>query len=125
MTGAVAKTRDFSRLDRVGATVRKVLAEPVNELARTRGAGLASITDVELSPDLRRGTVHLSVYGGTEAQEAFVRLLNERAPALQGELARALRTRRVPVLTFRLDDSIARSDRIQRLLGPGGDDGGR
>ena len=53
--------RDFSRTDRAVSTVRKALAEPVNALARNHGVALATITEVEVSKDLRYGTVHLSV----------------------------------------------------------------
>ena len=107
-------TREFSRLDRVASTIKKSLAEPINELARARAIGLATITEVAIAPDLRRGIVHLSVYG--EQRDEFLRYVNGRAAALQAVLARSLRTRRVPVLSFRADDSIARGDRITQML---------
>ena len=106
--------REFSRLDRVASTVKKSLAEPINELARAQSAGLATITEVVVAPDLCRGTVYLSVYGDRGAE--FLRFVNEQAAALQAVLAQSLRTRRVPVLTFRPDDSIARGDRISQFL---------
>ena len=107
-------TREFSRLDRLSSTIRKCLAEPISALARTRDAGLVSITAVELSPDLRHGTIYLSVYGADALD--FVRHLGERAPMLQAVLAQALRTKRVPVLHFRLDDTLERAERINSLL---------
>jgi hypothetical protein len=55
--------REFSRTDRAVSTVRKALAEPINALARNHGVALVTITEVEVSKDLRYGTVHLSVYG--------------------------------------------------------------
>lgn len=106
--------REFSRLDRVASTVKKALAEPINALARAQGTPLATVTEVDLAPDLRRGTVYLSVYG--DAPDAFLRYVNERAVSLQGVLAHALRTRHVPVLSFRADHSIERGDRIARML---------
>ena len=107
-------TREFKRLDRVASTVKKALAEPINELARAQAVGLATITEVEVASDLRYGTVHLSIYGERGAE--FLRYVNDRAPALQAVLARSLRTRHVPVLTFVADDSIARGDRIAQML---------
>ena len=109
--------REFSRLERVASTVQKILAAPISELARTRAVGLATITSVDLSPDLRQGVVYLSIYGEDTDQAEFLSLLSATAHELQTTLARSLRTKRTPVLTFRIDDAIERSDRINRLLG--------
>ena len=108
--------REFSRLDRVASTVQRILAAPVGELARNHGVGLATITGVELSPDLRRGTVYLSVYADQSAQEDFLKYLAQRSSKLQTQLARSLTTKRTPVLSFRSDEGAERSDRINRLL---------
>jgi ribosome-binding factor A len=109
-------TRDFSRTDRAISTVRKALAEPINALARARGVALATVTEVEVSSDLRYGTVHLSVYGDDAQQAAFLTAVRGQAAALQAVLGQTLRTRNVPVLSFTLDDSIARGDRISQML---------
>lgn len=115
----MARRPGFNRLDRVAASVKKALAAPLNDLVRAQSGALASITEVELTSDLRRGTVHLSLYGEALDKTACMRAINARAAELQGELATALRTKRTPVLLFRLDDAIERGDRIARLLQPG------
>ncbi len=109
-------TRDFSRTDRAVSTVRKALAEPISALARARGVALVTITEVEVSSDLRYGTVHLSVYGDDAQQAEFLAAVRGQAAALQAVLGQTLRTRNVPVLSFTLDDSIARGDRINQML---------
>jgi ribosome-binding factor A len=108
--------REFSRIDRVASTVKRILAAPINELARSYGVGLATITDVELSPDLRRGVVYLSVYGEPSASADFLRFIGERSRELQAQLARSLTTKRTPVLSFRSDQGLERSARINQLL---------
>jgi ribosome-binding factor A len=108
--------RDFSRLDRVRSTIRRVLAAPVAEYARGRGVPLVTITEVDVSPDLRHARVNLSVFGDGVERDAFVRDLAAHAAQFQHTLARSLRTRRTPVLAFRLDDALERGDRIRRLL---------
>lgn len=110
------KDREFSRTDRVGATIRRVLAQPLNELARSSGAGLVTITAVDVAPDMRRATVRLSIYGGETEQRGQLDHIIAAAAELQAVLGRELRTRRTPVLSFRLDDGIARGDRISQLL---------
>ncbi|MEQ8660433.1 MAG: 30S ribosome-binding factor RbfA [Gammaproteobacteria bacterium] len=115
----MAKTRDFNRLDRVAATIKRALATPVADLARARRVGLVSITAVDVSPDLRRAEVRLSVFGGDgDADSAGVlKVLRDHAHELQSVLGSELRTRHTPVLAFVLDETLAQADRIDRLLG--------
>lgn len=108
--------RDFKRQDRVVATMRKALAEPIAALGRARGLPLVSVTEVEVSKDLRYGTVHLSVYGDPDRQQEFLAAVRGQAAALQAVLGHTLRTRNVPVLSFALDDSLERGDRINQML---------
>ena len=110
------KAREFSRLDRVAATIQRVLAGPLGEIARMRGAGLVTITHVDVSADMRRAAVFLSVYADDSDKRVFIREMATHASELQAVLARELRTRRTPVLAFRLDEGIERGDRINRLL---------
>jgi len=108
--------RGFGRVARVAATVQKALAGPVDALVQSEMGTLATVTAVEVSPDLRHGVVHLSIYGPPDAARACVRILNDRTAELQEVVARSLRTKRTPVLRFRLDEGVARADRIARLL---------
>ncbi|MCB1747962.1 MAG: 30S ribosome-binding factor RbfA [Gammaproteobacteria bacterium] len=110
------RERDFNRIDRVASTVKRALAQPLGELARSAGAGLVTITGVDVSPDLRHARVALSVFDGGGEGDDFVAGLAAHAAALQAVLGRELRTRRTPVLSFERDEAIARADRIQRLL---------
>lgn len=108
--------QDFNRVERVASAVRRILATPINELARAHPVELATITSVELSPDLKKGTVYLSVYGEDADKGNFLKLVDDASHDLQMVVARALRTKRTPVISFRVDDALERSDRINRLL---------
>lgn len=108
--------RGFGRVARVAATVRKALAGPVDALVQSEMGTLATVTAVDVSPDLRHGLVHLSIYGSPDQALACVRALNDRAAELQQVVAGALRSKRTPVLRFKLDEGVARADRITRLL---------
>ena len=110
------KDPEFSRLDRVASTVMRVLGEPVNELARAQNIGLATITHVDISPDMKHAGIYLSVYTDSDVQKAFLRSMNADAFKFQKTLATQLRTRRTPRLTFHLDNGLERDDRISRLL---------
>ena len=68
--------------------------------------------------------MYLSVYGDDTDKGEFLGLLRATAHELQATLAQSLRTKRTPVLSFRIDDAIERSERINHLLGPTDGDAG-
>ncbi len=97
-----------------------LIAEELSDLIRTRmkdpRIGFASITDVELSADLRHAKVFVSVLGSPEEQRATLRGLEHAAGFLRHELAQRLNIRYTPEILFRLDQSIERGTRILQLL---------
>ena len=100
---------------RVNESVRQVLAEAVPELKDPR-IGLVTVTGVDTSPDLRYATVYVSVLGSARRQEATMRGLDAAHGVLQGWLARELRLKRTPQLTFEYDQSVERGVRMSKLI---------
>ena len=98
----------------------EVIAEELSDLIRTRmkdpRIGFASITDVELSGDLRHAKVFVSVLGSPEEQRATLQGLEHAAGFLRHELAQRLTIRHTPEVLFRLDESIERGTRILQLI---------
>ena len=116
------------RMRRVNESVRQVLADALPELKDPR-IGLVTITGVDTAPDLRHATVYVSVLGSTRRRRASLSGLQAAHGPLQARLARELRMKRTPQLTFEYDPSVERGVRMTRLideLAPdthGGDDG--
>ena len=100
---------------RVNESVRQVLAEALPELKDPR-IGLVTVTGVVTSPDLRYATVYVSVLGSARRQEASMRGLDAAHGVLQGWLARELRLKRTPQLTFEYDQSVERGVRMSKLI---------
>jgi len=74
-----------------------------------------TVTEVQLSPDLRNATAFVMPLGGANAAEIMAGLQRSE-PFLKGRIARAVRLRRVPSLTFALDSAFDSADRIAALL---------
>jgi ribosome-binding factor A len=109
---------------RVNESVRQVLAEALPELKDPR-IGLVTITGVVTSPDLRIATVYVSVLGNARRRRSTLAGLEAAHGLLQGQLARQLRMKRTPQLTFEYDLSVERGVRMTQLideLAPGPDD---
>ncbi|HEU5438906.1 MAG TPA: 30S ribosome-binding factor RbfA [Ktedonobacterales bacterium] len=104
------------RQDQLG----EVIAHELSDLIRTRlkdpRVGFASITDVEVSNDIRHAKVFVSVMGEQEEQRATLAALEHATGFLRHELAQRLTVRHTPELLFRLDTSIERGTRVLDLI---------
>jgi ribosome-binding factor A len=78
--------------------------------------GFASITDVEVSADLRHAKVFVSVMGNPEEQHETMKGLEHATGFLRHELAQRLTVRHVPEIVFKLDTSIARGVHVLELI---------
>jgi ribosome-binding factor A len=103
------------RMRRVNESVRQVLAEALPELKDPR-IGLVTVTGVETSPDLRTATVYVSVLGSEKKRTNTLRGLDAAHGVLQSRLARQLRMKRTPTLTFEYDQSVERGVRMSQLI---------
>ena len=77
------KTQEFSRLERVAASIKRALGQPLNNVARELNIGLLTLTAVEVAPDLRRATAFVSPLADDVDEAALLEGLNERAGELQ------------------------------------------
>jgi ribosome-binding factor A len=80
--------------------------------------GFVTVTSVETSPDLRSARVHVSVLGDEAEREATLAGLRSSHGVLQARIARQMRIKRTPTLTFHYDDTPERGVRLSRMLDP-------
>ena len=81
---------------------------------RVRGV---TVTRVEMAPDMRNATVHVSVMGTPAQQQLALRGLANSAGFLQAQIADKIETRYTPRLRFELDGGVKHSLEIARVLG--------
>ena len=100
---------------RVNESVRQVLAESVPDLKDPR-IGLVTVTGVDTSADLRQATVYVSVLGSGRKRRATLAGLGAAHGLLQSRLARELRMKRTPQLTFEYDPTVEHGVRMSQLI---------
>jgi ribosome-binding factor A len=103
------------RMRRVNEAVREVISEGVGDLKDPR-VGFVTITGVETSADLRHATVFVSVLGTQRKREKTLAGLAAAHGVLQARLARELRLKRTPQLTFEYDPTVERGVRMTQLI---------
>ncbi|MDR4503888.1 MAG: 30S ribosome-binding factor RbfA [Candidatus Scalindua sp.] len=77
---------------------------------------LVTVTKVSVSPDLRNAKVYVAVHGDEEAQNRTLQVLYHAKGHIQSEMATHLKMRNTPSLSFFLDDSEKRSNKILSLI---------
>jgi ribosome-binding factor A len=78
--------------------------------------GLLSITEVEVTPDLKHATVFVSVLGDDHVREDEMKALRGATHVLRGELKRRRAFINVPELSFKYDDAMQRGSHIFEVL---------
>lgn len=103
------------RSERIREDFKREISDILRKMKDPR-IGFVSVTDVELSRDLRHAKVFVSIFGDAAEKENTLAALLHAQGFIRSELGRRIRLRHTPEIAFRLDDSIERGDRINRLL---------
>lgn len=103
---------------RVGQEVRKVIAAAI-EQGNVRSPEIANtfitITQVIMSPDLKYATVYLMTLNGKNLGVVIEQLTAEKW-LFKKLVADKLKLRYTPEITFRVDDTFAEAEKINRLM---------
>ncbi|HEV8582014.1 MAG TPA: 30S ribosome-binding factor RbfA [Thermoanaerobaculia bacterium] len=104
------------RTDRVADLLRAELSSLLLREVHDPRVKLASVTEVDVSPDLRRAVVKISVLGDDQQRLETIEGLRHARGFLRTELAHRLRLRATPELVFELDRGAEHSQQISDLL---------
>ena len=105
------------RAEKVGSVIKRVLVNPITDLASEYSAGLVTVTSVRMSPDLSIAKVYLSIFKRKGAEPGvFLDILETNKGSLRTSVAKNLKLRHTPELRFFLDDTLDQMQHIQDLL---------
>jgi ribosome-binding factor A len=110
--------REFSRTLRLNAQIQRELSELIrDELTDPRVAQLPiTVTQVDVSPDLRNARVSVSILGADDKLATAVKVLNGASAHIRHGLGKRLRLRMVPTPHFVADTALREGDRIGALI---------
>jgi ribosome-binding factor A len=104
------------RLLKAAEAVREVVSMAILTQVRDPRVKDVTVTGVEMDPDMRAATVHVSVMGSPAKEELALKGLASSAGFLQAQVADRIETRYTPRLKFKLDSGVKRSIEIARVL---------
>ena len=103
------------RTARLDELLREEISEVVRREVDDPRIGFITVTDVEVSPDLRHASVWVSVIGTPEERKQALRALSHAMPFVRSRLGR-LRLKRIPALHVKEDQTAERGTRVLRIL---------
>ncbi len=104
----------YKRAERVGDQIKHEIADILMRKIKDPRIGFVTVTDVELTADLKNAKVFVSCYGGNAA--ATLAGLVSATPFIRSELGKRIRMKSVPEVLFRIDDTAERGAHIMELL---------
>ncbi len=105
-----------TRTERVSNLIKDEVSRLLLREVRDPRIGFATITGAAVSPDLKAVRIYVSVLAEPEARQESLKALNAAAGFFRRTLFRNLRLRFAPAVSFHLDESLDRGDRIERVL---------
>jgi ribosome-binding factor A len=115
--------REFSRSQRLGAQVLRILSELLRFETKDPSLSTVSLTAVDLSRDLGVAKVYYSLLNPDDDPQPVQEGLQRASGFLRGRLGKSLEIRHVPELRFVHDDSIAHGVEMSRLIDSAGKSG--
>lgn len=106
------------RVSRVASLIKREISQMLlHDIKDDRvGAGMVSVTDVEVAGDLQHAKIFVSIYGTDEARSQTMKGLKSATGFVRSELGHRVRLRRTPEIVFVEDISIERGSRVLSLL---------
>lgn len=106
------------RVDRLNSLLKEVISEVIRKDVRNPHVKeLVTVTRVEITKDLHYAKVYISVIGSESDKQETLAALQTAAGFIAVNASKKVVIRYFPALTFKLDDSLDKHLRIERLLG--------
>jgi ribosome-binding factor A len=103
------------RTERIAAVIKEEVSRVLEEKVFDPRIGFMTITAVEVSSDLRYATIFVSTYSEGEKYET-IEGLRDASNYIRRKIGKKLYLRYLPRLTFKIDNSIEKGERIENAL---------
>jgi ribosome-binding factor A len=105
------------RIERVNSIIRYEISQLLQRQVKDPRLGnFVTVTEVSTSPDLRYARVFISRIGSEEEKRETLSALVSASGFFRRQLAKRLRLRHIPELSFQWDDSIRRGAYLLELI---------
>ncbi|HYW93627.1 MAG TPA: 30S ribosome-binding factor RbfA [Gammaproteobacteria bacterium] len=108
--------KEYPRTRRVAEQLVRELSEVIRDEVKDPRLGPVTVTDVEVSRDLRYAKVFVSFLGQREGRMEKLAVLTHAAGFIRHELGERVVMKVIPRLRFEYDESLDEAERLDRLI---------
>ncbi|HHX40819.1 MAG TPA: 30S ribosome-binding factor RbfA [Armatimonadetes bacterium] len=105
-----------TRQRRVAELIKEQVGQIIQHEVSDPRIGFATVTDAEVTADLREARIYVSVLGDPDQAQESIAALQRAAGYIRRLLGRRVDLRVIPELTFAHDRSLERGSRVLQLL---------
>lgn len=105
----------YKRSARVGDLIREEVADIIMHKLRDPRLGFITVTEAQVSDDLRHARVYVSVLEDAKKNETL-KILASSARFIRSELSKRVKIKFIPKLVFKLDKSIEYGAKMDKIL---------
>jgi len=106
----------FKRSSQVAEVIKREMSDIISNHIKDPRLGFITVTGVDLTDDLRYAKVFVSIFGEEDKRQESLKGLESAKGFIRREMGSRLRLRYCPDFSFKVDESIAYGDKIDRLL---------
>lgn len=112
---AAPSNHRYPREARLSTSLREVIADELTRIDDER-LSLVTVTSIDVDAEMNRAIVFFDSLMGEEGDPDILAALAEHRVRIQSSVARQIRSKKTPILSFKPDDSIRAAERIERIL---------
>jgi len=104
------------RTERVASVIKQELGSMLSLKYQGPEYGLVTVTDVQMSPDLRIAKVYVSIMGEAKVREYTLKQLESDRKSIRSYLGSNIRMKFTPDVQIYLDDTMDRVENLNRII---------
>lgn len=106
----------FLRVEKVQEFIKQEISKIIINEVKDPRIGFVTVTNVEMTKDLRSAKIYVSLFGSDEEKKATWQGLISSLGFFRSEIGKRVRLRFTPEISLHLDNSFENSARIQKIL---------
>ena len=104
------------RIEKLQELIKQEMSKMLLREIKDPRIGFVTVTDVEMTGDLREAKIFVSIMGNDEQVKESMKGLQSALGFIRREIGRRIKIRFTPEISFALDTSLDYSEHIQKIL---------
>ena len=106
----------MARTDKLDSILLREISMIISQEINDPKLGFPTVTEVDVAPDLNTAKVYVSFLGKNYKKRDGIDALRRAKGHIKSLLAKRIKIRKIPDLTFIVADTLDKADRIEELL---------